>query len=80
MNLYLLNQSQNTGYDTFDSCVVAAKNEEDAKTILPGVGDEWEKYWSTGWAKSPEHVSAKLIGTAIKGTERGVICASFNAG
>lgn len=81
MKLYLLSQSQNMGHDTYDSMVVAAKNEDDAKTILPdSPHSTWGGSWSYGWAKSPEHVSAKLIGTAIKGTERGVICASFNAG
>lgn len=78
MKLYRLSQSQNSDYDTYDSCVVAAKNEEDAKTILPDGLDNWESPWA-GWAKSPDHVSAKLIGTAVEGTERGVICASFNA-
>lgn len=35
LNLYLLTQDENNGYDTFDSCVVAAYNEEDAKCIHP---------------------------------------------
>ena len=35
MNLYLLTQEDASGYDTYDSCVVAAKNEEDAKQIVP---------------------------------------------
>lgn len=33
MNLYLLKQEINTGYDTYDSCVVAAESEEDARVI-----------------------------------------------
>ena len=35
MNIYLLSQNVNSGYDTYDSMVVAAKNEEDARTIYP---------------------------------------------
>jgi hypothetical protein len=35
MNLYLISQDENDDYDTFDSAVVAAKNEEDARTINP---------------------------------------------
>jgi hypothetical protein len=35
LKLYLLTQDESNGYDTFDSCVVAAYNEEDAKRIHP---------------------------------------------
>ena len=35
MNLYKLSQTENRGWDTFDSCVVCAKNEDDAKSITP---------------------------------------------
>ena len=76
MNLYLL-YGQESGYDTYDSCVVAAETGEIAKTIHPNNAAHWDKY---SWASSPESVEAILIGIAIEGTERGVICASFNAG
>ena len=33
MNLYLLTQNENNGYDTYDSMVVSAENEEDAKYL-----------------------------------------------
>ena len=33
--LYLLTQKERTGYDTFDSCVVAAYSREDAVKIHP---------------------------------------------
>lgn len=35
MKLYLLTQNLNNNYDTYDSCVVAAENEADARTIHP---------------------------------------------
>lgn len=35
MKLYLISQSANTGYDTFDSAVIAAKNERDAQHTHP---------------------------------------------
>ncbi|MDB4461341.1 hypothetical protein N9043_00160 [bacterium] len=35
MKLYLVSQEDNQGYDTFDSCLVYAKDETDAKTIHP---------------------------------------------
>jgi hypothetical protein len=33
MNLYLLTQTDNNGYDTYDSMVIAASSEEDAKHL-----------------------------------------------
>lgn len=78
MNLYLLSQCVNNGYDTFDSCVVAAKNELDALSIGPREDLTPEK-WLEVWAPV-EHIKCELIGKAIRGTEAGVICASFNAG
>ena len=38
MNLYLLTQDEETGYDTFDSVVVAALTGEQAKKIHPSGG------------------------------------------
>jgi len=35
MNIYLLTQDVNNGYDTYDSVVVAAKSPEDAREIHP---------------------------------------------
>ena len=35
LNLYLISQTVNNGYDTFDSAVVAARDEEDARSIHP---------------------------------------------
>jgi hypothetical protein len=35
MNLYLISQDADDNYDTYDSAVVAAKSEDDARTINP---------------------------------------------
>lgn len=35
MNIYKLSQNVNHDYDTYDSCVVCAENEESAKRIHP---------------------------------------------
>ena len=35
MNLYLLEQDYVSGYDTYDNCVVCAKDEKDARNIHP---------------------------------------------
>lgn len=41
MNIYLLSQTENDGYDTYDSCVVIAENEEEAKTIHPANNEHY---------------------------------------
>lgn len=69
MKLYLLTQSVNNGYDTYDSCVVAAKSSKHAKTLGP----------DNGWVQD-RYVTAVCIGTARRGTKQGMICSSFNAG
>ena len=79
MNIYLLTQNEVTGYDTYDSVVVAAKTETDAKSIHP-IGDAAWGYWTGCWPRNPENVDAELIGKAVKGTTSGVILSSFNAG
>ena len=80
MNLYLLTQDVNNGYDTYDSCVVAAPDEESARRIHPG-RDDWndDYYARKTWARIHE-VAVSLIGTAKEGTSAGVVLASFNAG
>ena len=35
MNIYLISQEKNSGYDTYDSAVVCAENEEAAKLTCP---------------------------------------------
>lgn len=91
MNLYLLKQNVNNGWDTYDSCVIRADNEEAAKAFHPS-GD---KYWNgSRWVWSmadsnsyyhnstwvhPDDVTVTLIGKA-NNEESGVVIASFNAG
>jgi len=93
MKLWLISQELNTGYDTYDSAIVAAYKEADARLIHPRGNRVWHNgawgYWHDGkfigsvnysdWAP-PANVSVKLIGEAVDGTAPGVICASFNAG
>lgn len=91
MKLWLISQSFNTSYDTYDSAVVAAETEEDAKLIHPE-GDFWDgSAWCylrgsgvkveschTGWA-DPHHVKVKYLGETDRDI-KGVILSSFNAG
>lgn len=93
MNLYLLTQHENHEYDNYDSCIVAAENEDAARIICPdenykfneksnlftwGGVDDFSECGS--WAFSLEKITVKLIGVAKEGTKPGVILSSFNAG
>jgi hypothetical protein len=80
MNLYLISQTDRNDYDTYDSAVVAAENEEDARKIHPGEYEEWTTHSYRTWASSPDLVTVRLIGQAAPGIETGVVLASFNAG
>jgi hypothetical protein len=83
MNLYLISQTTNDNYDTYDSAVVAAENEEEARSLNPSGGfmtkEDWEALY-TSWCNNPKQVKVMLIGKAIEGATTGVILASFNAG
>ena len=92
MNLYRISQTENLGWDTYDSAIVAAADEEQARCSSPD-GSVWvnEMQWwgdldgiesncKWTWCASIKHVKVELIGQAKDGTEPGVILASFNAG
>lgn len=94
--LYLLSQKENVDYDTYDSCVVCAESEHEAKRTYPDEYCVWNEKageWAwrnpidpdakcrvTNWATRLENIHCKLIGTAADGIEKGVVIASFNAG
>lgn len=75
LNLYLIYQDVNNDFDTYDSAVVAAENEDDARSIHPSGYDNWDETWC-----KPDQVKVTMIGKAEDNMKRGVICASFNAG
>jgi len=77
MNIYFLSQSDNTGYDTYDSCVVYAESEDEARQIHPS---SYGGFSSRTWASCPENVEVDYLGTDAKVTRAGLILASFNAG
>lgn len=78
MNLYKISQNVSQGYDKYDSAVVAAESEEQARNTHPtGTWDNERRY--SEWAE-PSQVTVELIGVATTGVEAGVIVASFNAG
>ena len=82
MKIFRLSQEVNRGYDTYDSVIVCADSEEDAKTIHPN-GYEFNKHLypnSNPWCNEIESVKVEYIGEAKEGLPRGVVLASFNAG
>ena len=96
MNLYLITQDVNTNYDTFDSAVVVASCEDDARLIHPSplYSRVKRKFIETESGRSSleiillalecwcsySDVKVKLIGEAIGQKAGSVICASYNAG
>ncbi len=80
MNLYKLSQDENNGWDTYDSCIVAADTPNEAAQIHPC---EWipDGAWNSDtWANKSEDVTVDLIGVAASNIETGIIISSFNAG
>ncbi len=91
MNMYLVSQEVNDGYDTYDSAVVSAESEADARIIHPSdylwhdgawqrqdIKGEWYKEWGAGTWAEPDAVTVRRIGRSTE--PRGVVLASFNAG
>lgn len=82
MNIYVLRQDENDGYDTYDSLVVAAKDEKSASQIHPNDGglDPWRSDCSWHpWCSSPDYVSVEYIGIYEgKETEPHIILASLS--
>lgn len=77
--LFLIYQKVSNGYDTYDSAVVVAESEEEARKIHPS-GYKWDDWTGYSWC-NPEDVKVEFIGNARKDLEnKTVVCASFNAG
>jgi len=79
MKIYFISQDKHSGYDTYDSAVVIAENEEEAKSIHPNGYDKVEEEGDYTWC-GKEFVKVEYLGEAKEGSTKGVICASFNAG
>lgn len=82
MNIYYLHQNTWNDYDTYDSAVVIAETEEQAKRMHPHGGDisqeEANRY--KDWPSDPEEITCKFLGVAEGISESYVVCASYNAG
>lgn len=81
MPLYRISQHENNDYDTYDSAVVCAPNEDHARNMNPTDGTPI--HWSTPsslWCSQPDAVIVEFLGEAADAVRHGIICASFNAG
>ena len=86
LKLFLISQNINQDYDTFDSAVVVAKNENSARKIHPNISvhkDWWKKPLDdySSWVNSKD-VEVQFIGNVEnpKLKNKQVVCASYNAG
>ena len=96
MKLYKIYQNVNNDYDTYDSAVVCADSEEDAKKICPdsffeiGENNKWFFVYHDGTKKEQdtrlfswckyEDVQITYLGESSEDVEEGVVVSSFNAG
>lgn len=80
MNIYLITQDAVREYDIYDSAVVGAETELEARMVHPGGGSLRDDQYFKAWPSNPKDVRAELIGVAFDGQLRGVVCASYNAG
>jgi hypothetical protein len=86
MNIYLVtNIDNNCGYDSFDSMVVIAPDEDYAKQMNPQSGfklkpEDWDQMeFDNSWARNKSYLESKFIGTC-EDTTPSLVLASFNAG
>jgi len=80
ISLWKVSQTENNGWDTFDSMVVAAECELDARNVHPGTGWQRDNRFGT-WASSPDKVTVEFIGNSTRKFKNGeIIVSSFNAG
>lgn len=85
MNLYLISQDKNnnfnTNFDIYDSAVVCADTKDNARMMHPNKNDDWdgEDEENSTWCAAKD-VEVSIIGYAVDNSQRGVVCASYNAG
>ncbi len=84
MNIYKITQTENNGYDTYDSAIVVAKSGEEAKKMHPNGKDKLPKeesdYNYSSWVNDPKDVTAVKVGETTYYKKPKVLLASFNAG
>lgn len=82
MKIYKIYQNVNNDWDTYDSAIVVAETEEEAKSIHPRGDNEITtngKDPYSPWCKLDD-VKVEYLGIAKDELKKGVIIGSFNAG
>lgn len=80
MKIYKIWQEVNNQYDTYDSFVVYANNEEEAKLIQP-LNENGDYNYRTSWVNKVEDIKIEYLGEAKEDIlEAQIILSSFNAG
>ena len=62
MKLWLVSQDENDGWDTYDSMIVAAETEEEARNTLPPYCKWGEERPYASWCRTPAAAEVKYIG------------------
>ena len=71
MNLYKIKRTDSVGYDEYDSAVVVAPNEDEARKIHPARYQHLASTW-TDWTNQPETLKVEYVGkAAAKNSWRG---------
>ena len=82
MKLWILRNVTVREYDTYNSCIVAAKTEDDAREIHPSTFCSFEpkdSWRNRSWCKQPEDVIVEYLGKTDRKIS-GIVLASFDAG
>lgn len=88
-SLYLVKRMDNVTWDEYDSFVVCAESEDEARRVHPSGGSFFEddmseqskRYFKSSWTDKIETLEVICVGLAsVSLKNRQVICASYNAG
>jgi len=81
LSVWLIKKDVNYNWDTYDSAVVIALTEDDARFIHPDGRADWDGLCGDydSWCDADD-VQVTLVGTALEGSKAGVVCASYKAG
>lgn len=73
MKLYMISRTEDIGYDEYDSFVIAAESQEQARQIAADAnGDEGRAPWLDSTRSICREIDAK--------SEKGIVLRSFQAG
>lgn len=87
--LYLVKRTDKVTWDEYDSFVVCAENEDEARRVYPSgvmffkdwMPEQSKRYFKSCWTDKIETLEVICVGLASPLLEkRQVICASYNAG